>query len=629
MTDHSALPDEIVSEILSPALKVSDDIFSDTSEVSPFSEYSESSSAYLLVCKSWLRVATPFLYNVVILRSTAQAKALAQSLSTNEELGRFIQQLRVEGAYGPSMGTILGLSPNISDLFISFEIWAEDNTGGLCRGLSLINPRRVILRDSKHKLFENRMALNLEDALKDAIATWDRLTIIEMPVTNGERWRGANRVSTIVQGLTKSSSLRTVTIPSGVDLCWVYLALKDCPLQIIQIKEAVHPAHLESWALDDHPTLKARLRFTEKMPAAKDDFKRGVVSQHRLINPFLIPMKAASEATQDTIWTRILYFAMSVPELAQNPGQTDLPPRLPLLLVSKTLNRLGLPHLYAHVQLKGSTATSKFSSALLHHPSLAALVRTIWGDIDSTNVYVWDSEDDPDAAEKPSQDGSVLAILSQTTGLVQLCGWASKGPDYSPLEPPISWDAFELLAKSSGATLQHLSKRISAHHTASTAIFANLTALKSLNWNCYSCFECPSEEEDTPSDGLSNLTDLEILAAHASFLTALSIMKLPSLRRLLLNGSHIEPEHFLSLHGTKLTELHTSFWIMKQLKLDLLAVCPGLNFISFFANTEFTDPPDAKHFSPSEAALRLEKIVIDMRYWSGQVSAEQITSSTD
>jgi hypothetical protein len=105
MSDHS-LPDEIISEILSPALKVSDEVFSDTSEVSPFAKYAESTSAYLLVCKSWLRVSTPLLYNIVILRSKAQAKALSLALAGNKELGQFIKKLRVEGGYGTPMLTI-------------------------------------------------------------------------------------------------------------------------------------------------------------------------------------------------------------------------------------------------------------------------------------------------------------------------------------------------------------------------------------------------------------------------------------------------------------------------------------------------------------------------------------------
>jgi hypothetical protein len=176
MSDHS-LPDEIISEILSPALKVSDEVFRDTSAVSPFSNYSESTSAYLLVCKSWLRVATPLLYNVVILRSKAQAKALSLALSGNEELGQFIKKLRVEGGYGTPMLAILKHSPNISDLFVSLEIYSTDNTNGLCKGLELINPTTLILRERRGKLVENKMVSQLLDALSKSIPKWDRLVL--------------------------------------------------------------------------------------------------------------------------------------------------------------------------------------------------------------------------------------------------------------------------------------------------------------------------------------------------------------------------------------------------------------------------------------------------------------------
>ncbi|KAJ7654755.1 hypothetical protein B0H17DRAFT_1214284 [Mycena rosella] len=42
-----SLPDEIIAEILSPALKISDEDFSDNSPI--FATYSESSSAFLVV----------------------------------------------------------------------------------------------------------------------------------------------------------------------------------------------------------------------------------------------------------------------------------------------------------------------------------------------------------------------------------------------------------------------------------------------------------------------------------------------------------------------------------------------------------------------------------------------------
>ncbi|KAJ7156524.1 hypothetical protein C8R43DRAFT_883883, partial [Mycena crocata] len=116
------LPDEIIAEILSPALHVSEKDFCDNGHnPSPFSRYLESTSAYLLVCKAWLRVATPLLYNVVVLRSKAQAAALCQTLSKNNELGQFIRKLRVEGGYGSPMHKILQFAPNISDLLYCLD----------------------------------------------------------------------------------------------------------------------------------------------------------------------------------------------------------------------------------------------------------------------------------------------------------------------------------------------------------------------------------------------------------------------------------------------------------------------------------------------------------------------------
>jgi hypothetical protein len=53
-------------------------------------------------------------------------------------------------------------------------------------------------------------------------------------------------------------------------------------------------------------------------------------------DPAFIPMNAASEETKELIWKRILYFAMSIPELEVDLFRRDIPPRLPFLLVSKT-----------------------------------------------------------------------------------------------------------------------------------------------------------------------------------------------------------------------------------------------------------------------------------------------------
>ncbi|KAJ7604135.1 hypothetical protein FB45DRAFT_1044168 [Roridomyces roridus] len=177
----------IISEILSPALQVPDHKFADIGEESPFAEYAESPSAYLLVCKAWLRVATPLLYNVVVIRSKAQAKALAQALLKNKDLGQFqantgqfIKRLRVEGGYGAPMRTILQSSPNISDLSISLNIFSSDSTSGLCAGLPLVNPTRLIIQECK-KPPTNQMVAKLVTALRNLAPKWDRLSVLKVP----------------------------------------------------------------------------------------------------------------------------------------------------------------------------------------------------------------------------------------------------------------------------------------------------------------------------------------------------------------------------------------------------------------------------------------------------------------
>jgi hypothetical protein len=114
-----SLPDEIISEILSPALHVSDDLLCDTSPASSFATYGKSTSTFLFVCKDWLRVSTPLLYNVVVLHSKAQPKALDTTLKKNPDLGRYIKKLCVEGGFGPSMRGILKNAPNITEISIS------------------------------------------------------------------------------------------------------------------------------------------------------------------------------------------------------------------------------------------------------------------------------------------------------------------------------------------------------------------------------------------------------------------------------------------------------------------------------------------------------------------------------
>ncbi|KAJ7107211.1 hypothetical protein C8R43DRAFT_1243704 [Mycena crocata] len=635
MSDH-ALPDEIISEILSPALKVSDDVFSDNSGVSPFANYSESPSAYLLVCKSWLRVATPLLYNVVILRSKAQAKALSQALSKSGELGQFIRKLRVEGGYGPSMHTILENSPNITDLFMSLEIFSSDNTLGLCKGLPLINPMCLILCDSKR--LDNKMISQLIDALVASIRKWDRLHTFDCPY---KEWGEHHRAFRIVDALKKSKRLQTFILPMiGMGVATGYSALKECPLQAIQIKQpsAVDEYRLKALKLDQHPKLKALLKLPEKYKMKS--FKRLFDNTSQVpsrppphiapsLNPSFIPMSGASKETQEMIWTRILYFAMCVPGLTQTSQLKDGPSKLPLLLVSQTWQarrfkleissaayshcpqRLGLPFYYAQLRLNNSSSLIKFLAVLRKHPFVGPHVRVICGDMTSSS-FVRDEED------QHSRDLSVSTLLSQTTGLAKFYGWEFQDiyrfREILSTERSISWHAFEIMAKNSGSTLQEFSKPVDDDEHSSVAVFNDLTALRSLDWKGNICFEFDSKDPDP--NAMPNLESLCVQSLdHAgTFLDALSLKKLESLKSLVLVHVSTDCTRFFRVHGTKFTGLDVPYSITKLLKASIFSLCPNVTCLSVFFDP-VGDHPDAAYFS-SPQACSLAKLRFNLSYWS-------------
>ena len=139
------LADEVLTMILSPPLLVPDALFADTGPISPFSRATHSSSDVLLVCKRWMRFATPALYHTLILRSAPQAKALAAALKRNPAFGAHVRRLRLEGAYGANVSNIVKAAPNIVDFCFTLALYADANVKGLVDALRLLNPERVIL----------------------------------------------------------------------------------------------------------------------------------------------------------------------------------------------------------------------------------------------------------------------------------------------------------------------------------------------------------------------------------------------------------------------------------------------------------------------------------------------------
>ncbi|KAH7106606.1 hypothetical protein BKA62DRAFT_826107 [Auriculariales sp. MPI-PUGE-AT-0066] len=169
------LADELLKEILSPPLLVPDDMFAHRGAVSPFSRVERSAADVLLVCKRWMRVGTPALYHTVVLRSMAQAKALASALRRCPDFGTYIRRLRVEGSYGEYIWQAVKTAPHITELCLSLTVYSDANVGGMVKSLDNLNPVHVTLTLSPEKRLHNKNQDSLVSALCRNIRGWPRL----------------------------------------------------------------------------------------------------------------------------------------------------------------------------------------------------------------------------------------------------------------------------------------------------------------------------------------------------------------------------------------------------------------------------------------------------------------------
>ncbi|KAJ7719316.1 hypothetical protein B0H16DRAFT_1739508 [Mycena metata] len=358
------LPDEIISEILSPALKVPEYMFGNLSSKSPFAKYSVSSSVALLVCKAWLRVATPLLYNVVVLRSKGQARALQDALQNNRELGRFIKKLRAEGAFAGTMEAILKSAPNVTDLFLSLQIHSSDSSSGLAAGLGLINPTRLIIYDDQDKPLRNKAVLQLIAALETCLPNWSNLSTIVFPYSDLPQ-HACHMMFDLIQ-IAKLPSLEAVEIRT-------------------QAKEK----------FSDPPTstdsrLKSLLRWADKpkKPAART-YK---LTARPPVDPNFRPLYSTPPVVADKIWSRILFFSMLgldvLPKKASQKKTIErkvTTKRLHFLLVSKLFYRLALPYLY-RLPIIPSQFLQRFADTLSATPALGTHVRVL--DVSQTGFIV-------------------------------------------------------------------------------------------------------------------------------------------------------------------------------------------------------------------------------------------------
>ncbi|KAJ7505749.1 hypothetical protein B0H11DRAFT_1975986 [Mycena galericulata] len=583
----SHIPDEIIHEILYPALRVPDEAFSATSALSPFSSPTESSSALLLVSKSWLRVATPLVYNVVIIRSKAQAQALAVALRSNPDLGRFIKKLRVEGGYAISMLKILQTAKNLTDLYLSLDIEKSDNACGMCRGLPLIHPVRVILK--WYTIYYNitEAATKLVDALAESIPKWKNLIIFEVlhhdyaPVYTDKIWNT----------LKASPNLHTLVISDPHRMLFRHGRVSQYILTVAA-----------------NPSLKRiQLRVQSRQPLSPEVFET-VQKNARLkalidLQPFNIPsfiyppQLAADPGLEDVIWGRVLRFAItglksnsearyydSTSYFDSGDSELDHTSSVSLLplLACKRFLRLGIQYLYENPVLISTSAARQFVGRLVEQPSLGLHVRRL-----SILNYYFDNL----YADEYLQD-----ILPRTPSLSVL---TCEGF-------PLSWKMFENLGALTGKTLRtvHRTSITQAIGNADPAVFARFPQMQSFIWDSKTVFSAGLKS--TPGNIFDKLVDLSIENFDPSFLAVLSNMELPSLRSVAFGESATGGNHFFQKHGKKFHKLTVS---IPQLESDLgvFSNCPSIKALRISINEKSAPRPSS--FAFLEPHRSLERIV--------------------
>ncbi|KAF7310376.1 hypothetical protein HMN09_00579600 [Mycena chlorophos] len=623
MSPAPPLPDEIISLIISPVLKISDESFMNLSPDSPFATFAQSTSALLVVCKAWLRVATPLLYGVVVIRSKAQAAALQVALKSNPELGQLIKKLRVEGGFGAPMRHVLRAAPNVQDLLLFMALWSDDSALGICDGLDSIDPSRLILHDT-HGVGPNKNNMQLSRKIASCLTCWKNLKTLILPyaIGNNPPRPSDERFSTILKGVSAAGALEEITVKPPFN---------SQDAENIKFLEGLAEApclkriNVQDWMTLYYASLLDLIHAHEKLRdmvvVTQPSWWNPQRSKHPKpgrTDPNFVPLASASRAVQDAIWDRVLYFAVAEKvdqllateiyrpdnELRSRRAQIeDFDPDedyspcafTDWLLISKQLQSLAIPHLYRNVPLFMPGSVKRLLHALQHRPELASHIRTLTVfpeaiSDEPISLMIFDSDDEsndsypPVRAEDLQQFASLLALLTNLTHVIgNEAAFVVYPPDGGYDAPRISWECFAAVSAASGATLRHFGtyQLTPPAQIQNPNILQSFRALRSLEWSSDTEF-LETTDADWRADTFASLECLCVVKYHPSFLSLLASAKLPSLRRVyFLLRTHASAlaarRQFLAQHHGKLTELRLHVDDLDS--SNVLDECPDLQWL--------------------------------------------------
>ncbi|KAJ7605772.1 hypothetical protein FB45DRAFT_1140798 [Roridomyces roridus] len=590
------IPDEMIHEILSPALSVSDETFSVGLPRSPSVPCLESSSAILLVCKAWLRVATPLLYHTVILRSKGQAQALSVALRCNPDLG--FRKLRLQSGYGSSLHQILRTTTKLTDIFIPLEFDEGDDACSLCRGLPLIDPVRVIVSYDPFEAITPEPVDTLVGVLVEYIPKWNNLATFEMPHDWPDDEAGHNE--TFSSPLKVAPNLRTLVLSYNA---------RDL------FRDGIMPEYISRVAQNASlQEIRAKTRSRKVLKPVFFEAVRRNARLQELIDPNLFgpknafvypPPLAANPAVADVIWDRVLYYVFREDddEFHGDGDESDydsddeedrIPQRWDPLRVSKQFMRLGTPHFYDDIFIGTCESMRLFTGRLLREPSLGAHI---------CSLYIG------------SQDEHTINDLQIILSLVPRLKELSSEDGLN-----LPWHMFEALSIRYGShlVLLHGITITQCPDKADPIVFHRLSRLQGFTWK--SDTEFHTTATFAASDTFNKLKDLIVTRAHPSFFILLSRLQLSSLKSMILYTTKVDAQIFFEMHGAKLSELYVG---APAFNLDMFNFCPHVKVLNICIASKDEQSVFEGVLKRCHTHSSLEIIVIDPKGFDAKQYAEK------
>ncbi|KZV95378.1 hypothetical protein EXIGLDRAFT_735387 [Exidia glandulosa HHB12029] len=581
-----ALPNELLKEILSPPLLVPDKLFADTGATSPFRQATHSSADVLLVCNQWMRVGTPVLYETVVIRSTAQAQALALALKSTPAFGRFIKNLRIEGAFGAHLGKIALVALNVTDFCFSLAIYADANVNGLVKLLSTLDPERVILTTAPPTAVKNKGHTAVLSTLCRCIPKWSRFRTFHYSSSTSLVGRSHstdyNMYPELAGALARSSSLRAVHFwlphseSPGTSTLFTLATNVAITRFYVTAPHSLEARHVEHQI--PH-SMRSRLRIVGQENAGDSNVAHPTAS---LPNPFFTPLSNVSPATRSAIWSRIISNAiLKYADEGAGPHDSWATPWFDkehyrqktakaILLVSRSFFKLAVALLCRHVALDAYhiTQQSTFQSYLRQ-----------------------------------------LDIPYSEVQVVKICNWGPRlEVHFTPVcKIDLTTSVLTVIGQASGSTLTHLVIEAPQDLPFDITALSQFTQLETLHFKVQRISQDPKFLlGHLPADALPRLRTITVVNGSV-LLAKLAVCRIPRFEELRVAiGTTFSPNDllpaFLASHGRKVKRLTLSTVATSR---NVFNACTRLEALEMLAAFE---APSPEAFEGGHATLQELKI---------------------